>query len=106
MGRAGYRVRSTAFQLDNHPSGGNISRLPKSDLVAVSKEFVVFAVAALPSIAFTEVVNELDLTDPLDLFKTQLILDPEAQWPAVQDGGAVSIHPGCQQTLRVEKILY
>jgi hypothetical protein len=67
---------------------------------------VVFAVAALPSVAFIEVVNELDLTDPFDLFETQLILDPEAQWSAVQDGEAIAIHFVCQQTLRVEKILY
>lgn len=58
------------------PQGLAIVR-SSSDLVAVAEEFMVFVVAALPGVAFAEVVDELDLVDPFDVFEAELVLDPQ-----------------------------
>jgi hypothetical protein len=38
---------------------------------------VVFVVAALSGVALAEMLDELDLADPLDVFEAELVLDTQ-----------------------------
>src|SRR5665213_635104 len=66
---------------------------------------MVLVVAALSGVALREVVDELDLADPLDMFEAELVLDPQTQRPAVQDREALIVHLVGQQALGVTQIL-
>src|SRR6516225_3794380 len=83
-----------------HPAG----RLALCDhiMLYIWDEVVVFVILILAAVAQTDgllVDHELDGLDPLDHLVTQLILDPEPERGAVDQGERLVIHFVCQDAL-------
>src|SRR5262249_34266068 len=106
-GRLGSVKRTRTFDHARlrHPVG---PRAICDDFVLyVWNEVVVFVILVLAAEALTDgflVDRKLDGLDPLDHLVTQLILDPESERGAVDEGERLIIHLVCENALGVERI--